>query len=53
MIKVVTKKPASMRDEDYSWLNLLPFGAVIFGFTESGYKPIPELIANGDFDRIF
>ena len=49
-IKVVTEKPASMRDEDYIWLNSLPFGSIIFGFPESGYKPIPELIANGDLD---
>jgi len=49
-IKVVTKKPASMTNEDYQWLNSLPFGAVIFGFPEPGCKPIPELIADGDLD---
>ena len=49
-IKVVTKKPASMTDEDYQWLNSLYFGTVIFGFPEPECKSSPELIADGDLD---
>ena len=39
-----------MTDENWSWLQLLPFGALIFGFPRDGMKPIPEMIAGGDLD---
>jgi hypothetical protein len=54
MMKVITKKPYGMSDSDYTWLESLPFGAVIFGFPNKGMLPIPETIEGDlDGDRFF
>ena len=50
MLKVVTKKPEAMSDEDFEFLQSLSFGTIIFAFPNDGMKAIPELIANGDLD---
>lgn len=39
-----------MPQHHYDFLRELPFGVVIFGFPETGMKPLPETIANGDLD---
>ncbi len=51
MLKVVTSKPVLMSDEQYEFLQSMPFGVVIFAFPSSdGMKSIPESIADGDLD---
>jgi len=50
ILQNVTHKPAAMSAEDWSWLNELPFGAIIFSDAEEGMKPLPEMVADGDLD---
>jgi len=50
MIKVITSRPAEMTVDEYDWLNMISFGAVIFGFSKKGMLSTPERIAHGDLD---
>lgn len=49
MIKVITKKPPNMSEDDYQFLESLAFGTVVFAFPSKGMLPIPEVI-DGDLD---
>ena len=46
----LSEKPAMMSDENWDWLNELPFGAIIFSNASAGMKPLPTHMANGDLD---
>ena len=46
----LSEKPAMMSDENWEWLNELPFGAIIFSNASEGMKPLPTHMANGDLD---
>ena len=50
MITLITHKPENMSEEEFNFLQSLPFGAIIFAFPREGCKPLPELIASGDLD---
>ena len=50
MIPLVTEKPGGMSQEDWNWLQALPFGGIIFGNPDPGIQPLPVQIANGDLD---
>ena len=50
MVQVLRRRPESMTEDEYEWLQKLPFGAVIFGFPGEGMLSMPERIANGDLD---
>jgi ribosomal protein L24 len=50
MLEQVTKKPDSMSEENWKWLESLHFGAIIFSNPLAGEKPLPELVASGDLD---
>ena len=46
----LSEKPPIMSDENWEWLNELPFGAIIFANASEGMKPLPTHIAKGDLD---
>ena len=50
ILQNVTQKPDDMSEENWVWLNKLPFGAIIFPDAEEGMKPLPEMVADGDLD---
>jgi hypothetical protein len=50
MMKVVTERPTTMPNEDFEYLQSMPFGVIIFAFPRNGMKPMPEMIAGGDLD---
>jgi len=50
VLRVVTTKPDSMAVDDWEWIQNLSFGALIYANPESGDRPLPELIADGDLD---
>jgi len=49
MLPLVVTKPAAASDEDWQWMNDLPFGAVIFS-TQGDGVPLASTIADGDVD---
>jgi ribosomal protein L24 len=50
VLPVVTTKPAEMSVSEWSWLEDLQFGCVIFGAPSEQGEAIPETIASGDLD---
>lgn len=50
VVELVNTKPFNMSQANWDWLGSLPFGAIMFGNPEKGYRPLPECIANGDLD---
>ena len=50
LLPVVRSKPATMSDDDWSFLSELHFGLVIFAHPEEGEMSIPEQLAMGDCD---
>jgi hypothetical protein len=50
ILAAMTSKPTGMTQEDWEWLNGLPFGCVIFSNPREGRMSIPERIASGDLD---
>lgn len=49
-LPVIRQRPASMTEDEWTFLESLHFGAVIFGFPNKGFKSLPEMIASGDLD---
>ena len=50
MLPLVTTRPATMTEQDWEWLNNLPFGAVLFANPTPGMKSLPPSVADGDLD---
>jgi RNA dependent RNA polymerase len=50
LLRTVTRQPCDMPDEDWEFLNLLPFGSIIFSRPRAGSMSMPERIASGDLD---
>ena len=49
LIRAVISQPEEMSDENWSFLQSIPFGTVIFG-PSSSPESLPEQISNGDLD---
>ena len=49
-VKLVTSRPEKMSGEDWTWLQALPFGAIVFANPKEGTQPLPVQIGNGDLD---
>ena len=47
---VVREKPSSMSQVDWTWLQSLHFGGIIFANPMAGQPPLPSMIAAGDLD---
>mmetsp|Transcript_4241 Transcript_4241/g.12386 ORF Transcript_4241/g.12386 Transcript_4241/m.12386 type:complete len:269 (+) Transcript_4241:3-809(+) len=48
LLPVVNAKPPSMTQEQWEWLQQLPFGLIIFSVR--GDRPLPEICGSGDLD---
>lgn len=50
VLPVLREKPDAVSDEDWTWLEELHFGGLIFANPADGESPMPTQIAGGDLD---